>query len=64
MRNEFVTPFWKNALASLPESVRPRYELQLQAAERWELALGMLIEAVSRAKSGIGRVFSTPSGAH
>ena len=64
MRNEFVTPFWKNALASLPESVRPRYELQLQAAERWELAIGALIETLSRARAGIGRVFSTPSGAH
>ncbi len=64
MRNEFATPFWKNALASLPESVRPRYELQLQAAERWELALGTLIETVSRAWAGLGRVFSAPSGAH
>jgi len=64
MRNEFVTPFWKNALASLPESVRPRYELQLQAAERWELAFGALIETMSRAWAGIGRMFNTPSGAH
>jgi hypothetical protein len=60
MRNEFVTPFWKNALASLPESVRPRYELQLHAAERWELALGTVIEAFSQ----ISRVFGRPSGAH
>jgi hypothetical protein len=64
MRNEFVTPFWKNALASLPESVQPRYELQLQAAERWELAIGRLIETLSRAWAGIGRVFHTPTGAH
>ena len=64
MRNEFVTPFWKNALASLPASVRPRYELQLQAAERWELAFGTLIETVSRAWAGIGRAFHTPSRAH
>ena len=64
MRNEFVTPFWKNALASLPESVQPRYELQLHAAERWELAFGAVIETLSRAWAGIGRVFSTPSGAH
>ena len=64
MRNEFVTPFWKNALASLPESVRFRYELQLQAAERWELAFGTMIETLSRAWAGIGRVFHTPTGAH
>ena len=64
MRNEFVTPFWKNALASLPESVRPRYELQLQAAERWELSIGTVIETLSRAWAGIGKVFHTPTGAH
>jgi hypothetical protein len=64
MRNEFVTPFWKNALASLPASVRPRYELQLQAAERWELAIGAVIETLSRAWAGIGRAFHTPSRAH
>jgi hypothetical protein len=64
MRNEFVTPFWKDALNSLPKSVQPRYELQLQAAERWELGFGTLIEAVSRAWSGIGRVFHLPSSAH
>ena len=55
MRNEFVTPFWKNALASLPESVQARYELQLHAAERRELAFGKVIEVLSRAWSGIGR---------
>jgi hypothetical protein len=64
MRNEFVTPFWKNALASLPEEVRHRYALQLRAAERWELAFGTLIETFSRAWSGIGRLFHTPKGAH
>jgi len=62
MRNEFVTPFWKNALASLPKAVQERYELQLHAAERWELAFGSLIELVSRAKTG--RLFHAPTGAH
>ena len=65
MRNhEFVTPFWKDALASLPEAVQPRYSLQLHAAERWELAFDALIELVSRARNGLGRMFHTPSGAH
>ena len=64
MRNEFVTPFWKNALASLPEAVQARYTLQLQAAERWELGFGTLIETVSRAWNGIGRLFQTPTRAH
>ena len=64
MRNEFVTPFWKNALASLPKEVQNRYTLQLQAAERWELAFGRLIETVSRAWNGIGRLFQAPTRAH
>jgi len=64
MRNEFVTPFWKDALESLPEQVRYRYALQMKAAERWELAFGSLIEFFSRARSGIGRVFHAPKVAH
>jgi hypothetical protein len=62
--NEFVTPFWKDALASLPEAVQYRYSLQLHAAERWELAFGNLIELLSRAWAGVGRLFHTPSSAH
>jgi hypothetical protein len=64
MRNEFATPFWKNALNSLPREVRGRYALQLQAAERWELALGRVIETLSRARAGFGRLFHAPTGAH
>ena len=64
MRNEFVTPFWKDALASLPEEVRYRYALQMHAAERWELGFGALIETMSRAWAGIGRLFHSPTGAH
>jgi len=62
--NEFVTPFWKDALASLPKPVQQRYSLQMHAAERWELGFGSLIQTVSRAWSGIGRLFHTPTGAH
>jgi len=65
MRNhEFATPFWKDALASLPKEVQERYSLQLHAAESWELAFDALIELVSRARSSFGRMFHTPSGAH
>ena len=64
MRNEFATPFWKNALESLPEGLRNRYALQLHAAERWELALGSLIELYSRARTNLGRMFHAPTGAH
>ena len=62
--NEFVTPFWKDALASLPEEVRYRYSLQMHAAERWELAFGRMIKTISRAWAGISRMFHTPTGAH
>ena len=62
--NEFVTPFWKDALASLPETVQYRYSLQLHAAERWELGFGTLIETISRAWAGVSRLFHTPSSAH
>ena len=62
--NEFVTPFWKDALASLPEEIQYRYALQMRAAERWELAFGNLIELLSRASAGISRLFHTPSRAH
>jgi len=64
MRNEFATPFWKNALESLPEGLRNRYALQLHAAERWELAIGRVIETISRARASLGRLFHAPTGAH
>jgi hypothetical protein len=65
MRNDFVTPFWKDALASLPKPVQQRYSLQMHAAERWELGFGALIELIARAWAGIGRLFhTTPTGAH
>jgi hypothetical protein len=60
MRNEFVTPFWKGAYASLPAQVRSRYFAQLRAAEQWELRLDALIETFSRAK----QLFSGPAAAH
>jgi hypothetical protein len=60
MRNEFVTRFWQNAYASLPESTRERYAAQLHAAERWELRLDALVETFSRAK----QAFSGPAAAH
>jgi hypothetical protein len=61
MRNELVTPFWKNALESLPAALRARYVRQIEAAERWELRLDALVEACSRAKAAFGRMFQTRS---
>jgi hypothetical protein len=60
MRNRLVTPFWKRALASLPQELRPRYVHEMEAAERWELRIGALIEFGSRVKSAFARTFQTP----
>ena len=64
MRNELVTPFWKNALNSLPHELRARYALQLHAAERWELRVNALIQTASRVKAAMLRMFQTPRRAH
>lgn len=53
MRNELVTPFWKNALESLPASVRARYAQDIAAAERWELRIEAIVELLSRAKAAL-----------
>ena len=58
------TAFWRNAAASLPAEIRDRYALDLERAERWELALGRAIEALTHAKSALGRTFHAPRGAH
>jgi len=54
------TPFWKRAASSLPEHIRARHIGQLEAAERWELALDNAIETWSRVKA----TFAHPRGAH
>jgi len=64
MRNQLVTPFWKNALAQLPPEVRARHVHDIEAAERWELRLDALIEALVHAKAALGRMFQTPRSAH
>ena len=65
MRNRHLrTAFWRNAAASLPAEVGDRYLLDLERAERWELALTRAIEALTRAKSALGRSFHVPRGAH
>lgn len=51
------TAFWRNAAASLPAEVRGRYRLDLERAERWELALAAAIETVARTKAALGRAF-------
>ena len=55
MRNEIVTPFWKNALASLPASVRARYAPDIAAAERWELRIDAAAKRWTRARTALTR---------
>jgi hypothetical protein len=64
MYKQFVTPFWQRAYESLPREVRGQYLTQIKAAERWELALGDIIQLVSRAKNAILKLIQTPSRAH
>jgi hypothetical protein len=64
MLNQFQTQFWQRAYESLPKGVRGQYLTQIQAAERWELALGELIERWSRAKNAVAKLFQSPSRAH
>ena len=47
-------------LSHLPASVRAQYLTQLKAAERWELAIGDLIELGSRVKVAVAKLFHTP----
>jgi len=61
MRNTLHTPFWQAAYQSLPETVRRRYLAHFERAERWELALDAAIEALSRAKGVVARLFSVPT---
>ena len=61
--NELVTPFWKNALESLPASLRSRYAHDIAAAERWELRIEAVTEMLARVKSAFSGT-SQPRGAH
>ncbi|HEX7053474.1 MAG TPA: hypothetical protein VF211_05995 [Burkholderiales bacterium] len=58
------TAFWRNAAASLPAEVRDRYMLDLERAERWELALARAIEVLARVKAALARTFQAPRSAH
>ncbi len=67
MRSTLRTPFWRAAYQSLPHTVRHRYLAYVERAERWELALDAAIEALSRAKGALARLFNThtkPRPAH
>jgi hypothetical protein len=58
------TAFWKNAANSLPVELRQRYLIDIEQAERWELAAGRVIEAWTHLKDALSRTFHMPRGAH
>jgi hypothetical protein len=60
MRDGFVTPFWRAMFKSLPPAVQRRYLSQLQAAERWDLALDRAVGILSRAAKSLARLLQTP----
>ena len=64
MRNNFVTKFWSDAHQALPAALRARYLSEMQAAERWELAIARLVELTASTKQGLLRLFQTPRSAH
>jgi hypothetical protein len=64
MRNTLLTPFWQAAHRSLPEAVRCRYLAHFERAERWELALDMVIGTLSRARSTLSELLSGRRSAH
>jgi hypothetical protein len=57
--NELKTMFWKNALESLPASIRSRYVQDIAAAERLELRIDAVVRSLSRAKAAVSRTFQT-----
>jgi len=60
MNEVFVTSFWQQAYERLPAHSRAKYLTHMKAAERWELAIGDLIELGSRAKGAVAKLFHTP----
>ena len=64
MHKEFTTIFWQRAYDSLPAQVRGQYLTQMKAAERWELTIGEVLQAWTRAKNAVLKVVQTPSRAH
>ena len=59
MRNQFATPFWNAAFNSLPPAERQRYRSQLRTAERWDLAIGDVIDVFSRGRKLLARLLQT-----
>ena len=59
MRNQLKTAFWKNALESLPASLRSRYASDIAAAERWELRIDAALKGLKRARNAFTKTLQT-----
>lgn len=55
------TDFWRHAAASLPAQVRSRYALELQQAERIDLAVQDAVGAYRRARVAVLNWFHAPT---
>ena len=55
------TAFWNRAAASLPAAVRARYALELEQAERFDLAISDTVDAYRRARTAVSRWFDGPA---
>ena len=58
------TDFWKKAAGSLPAAVRARHIGDIARAERVELLLDGVINAVSQIKAALARAFARPTHQH
>jgi hypothetical protein len=58
------TEFWKRAAASLPPQVRARHVGELARAERFELLLDGVIDALSQIKGALARTSARPTHQH
>ena len=58
------TEFWKRAAATLPAAVRARHIGDIARAERFEILLEGVIDAVSQVRIAIARLFARPTHQH
>jgi hypothetical protein len=58
------TEFWKKAAGALPASIRERHVGDIARAERFEILLDGVIEAVSDIKGAIAKLFARPRPTH
>ena len=58
------TKFWQKAAGSLPASIRARHLGDIARAERFELLLDGVIDAVSQVRLAIARLFARPTHQH